>query len=135
MFFKVGGRGKTKLTHNNADEAAPSWGVVRSFFSSRGSQQPTSSRRGPGSSSRGPSCCPLFIRVRGRRVLRTSPLRSSRKLGLRGYRKSRVRQSGRGPSYEARGSGLLHGSSGTWVSDNLQGPSKSRRQRYADVHG
>jgi hypothetical protein len=24
--IKVGGRGKTKLTHNNADEAAPSWG-------------------------------------------------------------------------------------------------------------
>src|SRR5215213_6456480 len=58
MFFKVGGRGKTKLSHNNADEAAPSWGVVRSFFSARRSQQPTSSGRGPGSSSLGPSYCP-----------------------------------------------------------------------------
>ena len=34
-----------------------------------------------------------------------------------------------------RGSGLLHGSSGTWVSEDLQGHSKSRGQGYADVHG
>jgi hypothetical protein len=33
------------------------------------------------------------------------------------------------------GSGLLHGSSGTWVSDDLEGHSKSRGQGYADVHG
>src|SRR5215217_9013215 len=32
MFFKVGGRGKTKLTHNNADEAAPSWGSSVASF-------------------------------------------------------------------------------------------------------
>jgi hypothetical protein len=42
---------------------------------------------------------PLFTGVRGSGVLRTSPRRSSRKLGLRGYRKSSVGQSGRGPSF------------------------------------
>jgi hypothetical protein len=34
-----------------------------------------------------------------------------------------------------RGSGPSHGSLATWVSDNLEGPSRSRRQGHADVHG
>src|SRR5215208_4627532 len=33
------------------------------------------------------------------------------------------------------GSGHLHGSSGTWISEDLEGHSNSRGQGYADVHG